>query len=224
MYYGIEKPLYPIVNIFLSVFVLSLGLFMKTITQNIYFIFFFIIIIFLSGYFWIFLKIFLIFIPIGLVIALISYLITRDIGASLMTICRFSILGLTVVFTLNVKPTELSRVLTQIGCPRKISIAILITYRFIPVLKQEINRIIEAMKVRGVKFHWWNPIQSYSVIFLPLMIRIISISDTLALSLETRGFSSKGKSTFYKKIILKKKDIFITILTILGTIIILFYS
>ncbi len=221
MYYGTKKSLHPLINIFLSIFILISGLFMKDLTQIFYYILFINVIASLSGYLLTLFKVFLIFIPMGLLIALISYLISNDLSGSLITICRFGILGLTVVFSLNINPTDLSRSLNQIHCPRKISLAILITFRFIPVLKQEIGRITEAMKVRGVKFHWWNPLQYYQVLFLPLIIRIINISDTLALSIETRGFSVHKKSSFYKKVLLTKRDVFITFLTILGTISIL---
>ena len=221
MYYGISKPLHPLINLILSIFILISGLFMKNLNQIVYYILFIIIMAVLSGYFFTLLIIFPIFISMGAITALISYLITFNLSLSLISMSRFSIMALSVVFTLNINPTDLSRSLTQIHCPRKFSLAILITFRFIPVLKQEMNRITEAMKVRGVKFHWWNPIQYYRVLFLPLIIRIINISDTLALSIETRGFSAKGKSSLYRRVLIKKKDIIITLLTILGIITIL---
>jgi energy-coupling factor transport system permease protein len=221
MYYGTKNALHPLLNIFLSIFILFFGLFMKDLNQIIYYISFIIVVAVFSGYILTLFKTLLIVISMSSILALISYLITQDLLQCYFIICRFAILGLCIVFSLNINPTDLSRSLNQLHCPRKVSLAILITYRFIPVLKSEISKITEAMKVRGVKFHWWNPLQYYRVLFLPMIIRIINISDTLALSIETRGFSIENQSTFYRKVLIKKKDIFITFLTNIGTLTIL---
>jgi energy-coupling factor transporter transmembrane protein EcfT len=72
------------------------------------------------------------------------------------------------------------------------------------------------MKVRGV--NWRNPVNYYRVLFLPLIIRIIEMSDLLALSIETRGFMTEGQSTIYKRVYLRKKDGILMGLIILTTL------
>ena len=75
----------------------------------------------------------------------------------------------------------------------------LITMSFIPVLKVEIKRVREAMKTRGAG-SLLNPKIFYRAFLIPLVTRIVDISDTLSLSVETRGFTSgKSKYTIYKK-------------------------
>jgi energy-coupling factor transport system permease protein len=210
------SSLHPLVSIAISIIVLTSGLFMQQNNQLFYYIIFIAMLTLISGNYKTLFKIILFFIPLGLLIALISYLITENSSQAIKTILRFGIIGLSVSFTFDMDPTELSRSLNQIGCPRRISLAILVVFSYIPVLRKEIGRVKEAMKVRGVK--WWNPINYYRVLFLPLIIRMIEMSDTLALSIETRGFASRGKSSIYKRVYVRKKDIFILSLLIIGTI------
>jgi energy-coupling factor transport system permease protein len=210
------SSLHPLVSIAISVIVLTSGLFMHKHPQIFFYILIVAVLTILSGNFFVLLKIIIFFMPLGFIIALISYIITDDSSQAIMTIYRFAIIGLSVSFTFKMDPTELSRSLNQIGCSRRISLAILVVFSYIPVLRKEIGRMKEAMKVRGVK--WWNPINYYRVLLLPLIIRMIEISDTLALSIETRGFASRGKSSIYKKVYIRKKDVIILLLIILGTI------
>lgn len=211
----LNSSLHPLISILISVSVLTSGLFMHINNQILFYIILITIFTILAGNSSAFLKVLLYFFPIGIITALLSLIITSDHSQSIMTLFRFSIIGLSVTFTFKMDPTELSRALNQIGCPRKISLAILVVYSFIPVLRKEIGRIKEAMKVRGV--NWRNPVNYYRVLFLPLIIRIIEISDTLALSIETRAFSAPRKATNYKKVYFRKKDVLILALIILAT-------
>ena len=75
----------------------------------------------------------------------------------------------------------------------------LIAMSFVPVLKGEIKRVREAMKTRGAG-SILNPKIFYRAFLIPLVTRLVDISDTLALSVETRGFTlEKAKYTVYKK-------------------------
>ena len=81
-------------------------------------------------------------------------------------------------------------------------------------------KIKEAIKIRGIsKF---NLSLFYRAFLVPLATRISSISDTLTLSLEGRGFKMNAKSSIYKKVKLKTIDIiliiFITSIMIVGAI------
>ena len=75
----------------------------------------------------------------------------------------------------------------------------LIVMSFTPVLKSEERRVREAMKTRGAG-SVMNPKIMYRAFLIPMVTRIVDISDTLALSIETRGFVLDGSAyTVYKK-------------------------
>ncbi|MCR5607280.1 MAG: energy-coupling factor transporter transmembrane protein EcfT [Treponema sp.] len=98
---------------------------------------------------------------------------------------------------ITLAPVKLVRNLTQLKCPRLISLGMLITLTFIPLLASEIKTIKNAMKTRGVTSPL-NPAIFYRAFLIPLIVRLVNISDTLALSVETRGFvSDKNNFTVY---------------------------
>jgi len=83
----------------------------------------------------------------------------------------------------------------------------LIAMSFVPMLKVEIGRVREAMKTRGAG-SLFNPRILYRAFLVPLVMRLVNISDTLALSVETRGFAlGKVKYTIYKKNIIVLSDV-----------------
>jgi energy-coupling factor transporter transmembrane protein EcfT len=161
-------------------------------------------------------RVFRVLVPVGLVVAALAYLAGDSIDGCTMTLGRISLVGLSSVLLLGVHPTRLSRALTQVGCPRIVALALLITIRFVPVLQAEVHRIREAMTVRGVRFHWTNLRHAYRALLLPLMVRLINISDLLALSVETRAFSLRqptpaARSAVYKPVTWHPRDLVVGI-------------
>ena len=83
----------------------------------------------------------------------------------------------------------------------------LIATSFPPVLGAEIKRVREAMKTRGAG-SVLNPKIFYRAFLVPFVMRLVNISDTLSLSVETRGFSlEKVPYTVYKKEIVCLSDV-----------------
>lgn len=94
----------------------------------------------------------------------------------------------------------------------------LVTLRFIPVLAGEIRQIWEAMKTRGVRTAWYRISCLYRAFFIPLTMRIVNISDTLSLSLETRGFVLDDKeATVYAPVRFHARDAIFSSLALCAT-------
>ena len=83
---------------------------------------------------------------------------------------------------------RLIRNMNQLHFPKMLTLGMLIAVRFVPVVGSEVRQIREAMKTRGVRASLWNFKCFYRALLIPLIMRLINISDTLSLSLETRGF------------------------------------
>lgn len=93
---------------------------------------------------------------------------------------------------------------------RKFSFAISMSIKFVPIISQEIGKIIISQKSRGVNFKEKNVlkrIRNYSKIAAPLMRNILKKSDALACSMISRGYSLEKPRTQFKKITIKKCDI-----------------
>ena len=122
---------------------------------------------------------------------------TFDAGWSMAN--RFGAVFLAVVPGMSVSPVRMTRSLSQVRTPRAVTLGMLIAMSFVPMLRGEIRRVREAMKTRGA-----GSVLNFRILYraflVPLVMRLVNISDTLALSVETRGFAlGKVQYTIYKK-------------------------
>lgn len=122
-----------------------------------------------------------------------------DMSAAVSMLNRFGALFLGVALSMSVAAVRMTRSLSQIHTPRAITLGMLISMSFVPMLKGEIKRVREAMKTRGAG-SVLNPKILYRAFLVPFVMRLVNIADTLALSVETRGFTL-GDSLYsiYKK-------------------------
>ncbi|HAQ29236.1 MAG TPA: hypothetical protein DCQ76_05895 [Ruminococcaceae bacterium] len=205
--FEVKKPFYPLISFFASIIVLIFGmLFSKNISA---FAFAFAVFVLFSafGLFKNSAKMTLAMGVCGLIIGGLSFLTNRSSEAFWQTLLRMILLGLCAVPMVSTSPCDLTRCLAKMKCPRVITLGMLVTLRFIPVLASEIKQIWEAMKVRGANVSWYRPSTIYRAFIIPLVMRIIGISDTLSLSLETRAFTlDDSKSSVYKVIEVKTRD------------------
>lgn len=189
----VKKPMYPLVCIAFSAIVLLGGLLISKgpgfayLLPAVCFVYVF------FGYGRVLIKCLMIFIPLSLLIGLLSWPVTGNQTAALQTAGRILLMGLCAVPLVSLPPVNLTRCLTQLNCPRVLTLGMLVTVRFVPVLMGEMRRILEAMKTRGVRLTL-NPSCFYRAFLIPLVMRLTGISEILALSLETRGFDMKEKA------------------------------
>ena len=129
----------------------------------------------------------------GLLTGVLSCLTAGSFASFFETLGRCLLLGVAAVPMLSLPAADMTRSLRQMKCPGALTLGILVTIRFIPVLVGEVRQIREAMKTRGAGSAWRRPQTIYRAFFIPLTMRILGISDALSLSLETRGFRLKNK-------------------------------
>lgn len=162
----------------------------------------------LGGFVWLLLfgckrgckRIVLPFVFVGGLFGLIAYFAYgRDGNAALAMINRFGSVFLAVAVGTSVEPVDMTRCLSTLKAPRGVTLGMLIATSFPPVLGAEIKRVREAMKTRGAG-SILNPKILYRAFLVPFVMRLVNISDTLSLSVETRGFSLDERPyTVYKK-------------------------
>lgn len=117
----------------------------------------------------------------------LTYAISRSTIETLAASNRVLAVFISVIPSLGMKPIDLVRSLNAIKIPRKITLGMLITLSFFPLLSREVKTIREAMKTRGASSPF-SPSVFYRSFLIPLTMRLVNISDTLSLSVETRGF------------------------------------
>ena len=131
----------------------------------------------------------------------------KDGKAAMAMANRFASVFLAAALGMSVEPADMTRNLATLKMPRGVTLGMLIATSFPPVLGAEIKRVREAMKTRGAG-SVLNPKIFYRAFLVPFVMRLVNISDTLSLSVETRGFSlEKTPYTVYKKEIVCLSDV-----------------
>lgn len=195
-----KKNIYPIIAVLTSIAIIVFGLiFCKTVACSCFLIGLFAWLV-LFGCGRACLKAIPMFVVVGSLFTWIAYESSgNDVVSALGMANRFGAIFLALAPGMSIEPVAMMRSLSTIKTPRAVTLGMLIVSSFMPVLKAEIGRVREAMKTRGAG-SILNPKIFYRAFLIPLVTRLVDISDTLALSIETRGFTlGNAKYTVYKK-------------------------
>jgi energy-coupling factor transport system permease protein len=202
----IKRPIYPPVCLGFATLMLLGGLLISKHDAFPYLLAALVVIYAVFGYGGTLLKCLIIFVPLCLFVGLLSWLVAGAETPALQMSGRILLMGLCAVPTISIPPALLTRSFARLRCPRALTIGILVVVRFFPILAAEMSRVFEAMKTRGVRMTL-NPACVYRAFLIPLTIRLVGISDTLALSLETRAFDLKGENaTIYRPVRFTARD------------------
>lgn len=217
-----KKPIYPLFTMLFSIAMILYGMIMADSFTTL--IVFAAVLLLLICYGYFFTVLF--WLPVAIlfcgIFGGITYAISQDIGELIKSITRMLGISIAVIPGLGLSVSHLTRSLESLKIPRFITLGIMITYAFFPILYKEIKQIREAMKVRKTT-NIFNPKILYRAFLIPLIIQLINISDTLSLSIETRGFSMYDKNYIsYKKVGINWLDfmfmIFIITFIVLGIV------
>lgn len=214
--FQVKRPVYPLIAVCAAFIVLLCGFSVSMSAKAVAaYILALSLIYIIFGYWKVFWKIFLIFAILG-VISAIGTLVKHNYVTSVVTVCRFLVLGLSSVTLISTKAISLTRSLNSIHMPRALTLGMLVTIRFIPILRSEVRRVRDAMKTRGVG----SGISTlYRAFLLPFVMQIINLSDILAISVETRGFDlSVKEASIYKKVPLTARDIVFAAILVLVSV------
>ena len=214
-FFRYKRNLYPLIAIASALIIMVFGLVMARTVVCSYFLLGALVWVILFGCYKQALKALPLFIVFGGEFALIAYFSSgKNFDSALAMANRFGAVFLALVPGMSIQAVAMTRNLSQLHTPRAITLGMLITMSFVPVLRAEIKRVREAMKTRGAG-SILNPKIFYRAFLIPLVTRLVDISDTLSVSIETRGFTlGKSKYTVYKKEAINYMDV----LYILGLI------
>lgn len=214
--YNLKKQIYPLFAILSFVIILPIGMVFSS-----------------NSWMWLFvLAYWLLFLAFGywraclscltgmafliIIVSGVTVLMTKDWKACELSALRCAMISIATIPLMGMSYTKLGKSLDTLRAPKSMSLAIMILFAFIPILMTERSRIMKAYKVRGGNPH--VPFAFFKNMIVPFLVRTISISDTLALSVETRGFDLKSKpKEIYEPVIPKLYDwIYITSLILVS--------
>lgn len=121
------------------------------------------------------------------------------------------------VFFLTTSPDHLGLALEQTHVPYEIVFAFTTAVRFVPVLAEEAQTIMDAQKARGLELERGNflkRIRNYIPILIPLIVSAIRRSLELAEAMESRAWGATKKRTNLYTLKMHKGDIALIAITI----------
>jgi energy-coupling factor transport system permease protein len=121
------------------------------------------------------------------------------------------------VFFLTTSPDHLGLALEQTRMPYEFVFAFTTAVRFVPVLAEEAQTIMDAQKSRGLELEKGNflkRIRNYIPILIPLIVSAIRRSLELAEAMESRAWGAIKKRTNLYRLEMHKGDIVLIIMTV----------
>ncbi|MEM3699358.1 MAG: energy-coupling factor transporter transmembrane component T [Candidatus Bathyarchaeia archaeon] len=121
------------------------------------------------------------------------------------------------IFFLTTSPDHLGLALEQTGMPYEFCFAFTTAVRFVPVLAEEAQTIMDAQKARGLELERGNflkRIRNYIPILIPLIVSAIRRSLELAEAMESRAWGATKKRTNLYVLKMHKNDFILIAITI----------
>lgn len=137
-------------------------------------------------------------------------------------------LCMTMVFIMLLATTKLqdltAALVTQCKIPYEYAFMFTAALRFVPDFIAESHAVQEAQACRGLALegNFFKRFTSYCSVIQPLLLKSLGRSETMALSLELRGFGNKDHS-FVATVGMKGLDYVVTAVLVLVTIAIIMY-
>jgi energy-coupling factor transport system permease protein len=140
----------------------------------------------------------------------VPFTFTTIIEPALVMAIRFVVLAASFsIFFLTTSPDHLGLALEQSRMQYEFAFAFTTAVRFVPVLAEEAQTIMDAQKVRGLELDKGNilkRIRNYIPILIPLIVSAIRRSLELAEAMESRAWGAVKKRTNLYRLKLQKGD------------------
>ena len=148
-----------------------------------------------------------------------GYVLTAEaLEAAVAMTLRFVVLVESFsVFFLTTSPDHLGLALEQTRVPYEFAFAFTTAVRFVPVLAEEAQTIMDAQKARGLELEkggFLKRIRNYVPVLIPLIVSAIRRSLELAEAMESRAWGASKKRTNLYALKLHRGDFVLLAITI----------
>ncbi len=123
------------------------------------------------------------------------------------------------IFFLTTSPDKLSLALEKARIPFEFNFAFITAIRFVPVLADEAQSIMDAQRSRGLeldKGNFLKRVRNYIPVLLPLIINSIRRSLELAEAMESRAFGASSDRTNLFELRMDRNDFVILALSLIA--------
>ncbi len=105
--------------------------------------------------------------------------------------------------------------MVQWKLPYELAYMVVLAFHFFPILREEALDIYHSIQLRGCelkKTPLKNKLIAFKGMCIPILAGALSRAQDTAIAMEARGFRMHRTRTYMRKLVLKKKDIFLMIL------------
>ena len=109
-----------------------------------------------------------------------------------------SFVAASVLFLSITRVEEFTEALRGLGMPHRMSFTIALAFRLVPLFLTSALSVVAAQQARGLDFSRGNVFQKlarYVPVIVPVFMGALRRADSMAVALETRGFSRTGERT-----------------------------
>lgn len=124
--------------------------------------------------------------------------------------------NLAILTVMTTHPSDLFAALQAAGMPYELNFMLMASLQLIPIVQREFTVVLSAQRSRGMKAHGFGAVLPSMV---PVFAGTIERVQQLSMSLESRGFGSKGEKTSLRKIKAVPLDWFVGILGVVFTVV-----
>ena len=113
-----------------------------------------------------------------------------------------SFLGASVLFLSITRVEEFTEALRALGMPYRISFAIAMAFRLVPLFLSSALSVVAAQRARGLEFSSGNVfvrLARYMPVVVPVFMGALRRADAMAIALETRGFGRQAERTRFAR-------------------------
>jgi energy-coupling factor transport system permease protein len=135
----------------------------------------------------------------------------EGVDAALYIAGRFlSVVLLSYVFVFTTDPSDLAYGLMRAGLPYRYGFALVTALRLVPVFEAEAETVYEAQLARGIGHDIRSPRRVLGwmrQLVMPVLASALGKVDTLAVSMEGRGFGQSPRRTFLREAKFRRADV-----------------
>jgi len=113
-----------------------------------------------------------------------------------------SFLGASVLFLSITRVEEFTEALRALGMPYRMSFAIAMAFRLVPLFLSSALSVVAAQRARGLEFSSGSVfvrLARYMPVVVPVFMGALRRADAMAIALETRGFGRQAERTRFAR-------------------------
>ena len=126
------------------------------------------------------------------------------------------ILSSSLLFVAMTDPDELTHALIRAGIPYRFGFVLSLAVRFVPFFSQELARVREAQRLRGISFSYRRPSELRRAIyytFVPVLVSGLVRVDSVTMSMKGRAFGVHQHRTWSRPLRWTRTDTSLAVLS-----------